>query len=113
MRQRMKTELVKNIWLFGPSSDAHSPHHSGGAGRWTPETAESEIKMRKVTVIFESGYFSDREIDISDDEYWTAITEAQNKYDFSDEPIAMEIDGRRVDLDDDGDWMIELETIVD
>ena len=71
-----------------------------------------------VTVIFKSGYVD--EIDDErclevfhsspDDGWWTEITERQNPYDLSDEPVAIIVpDLGRVDLDSDGEWIGRFE----
>ena len=70
--------------------------------------------MKTITVEFGSGY----EIDVNfnpehlNDEYWVEITERQNPYDASDAPVAIIIDGRRVELDNDGGWMAELDEYI-
>ena len=63
-------------------------------------------------VIFESGYSHDGRITRKAFEttaYWVEITEAQNPYDLSDYPVGVAIDGPAIPIEDDGEWLAEID----
>ncbi len=68
--------------------------------------AERRQTVNEVTFVvgFESGYEATASIEretAMTSEYWVEITQRQNPYDLSDEPVS--VDG--VELDSDGSWM--------
>lgn len=69
------------------------------------------VASKTITVEFGSGYETDVTFDMADlsTEYWVEVTQRQNPYDASDEPIAIIIQGRRITLDSDGGWMVGLD----
>jgi len=67
--------------------------------------------MRAITVEFRSGYETEVEFDPNNlpEEYWVEVTQRQNPYDAADNPVAIIIDGRRIAIDNDGSWLVELD----
>jgi hypothetical protein len=69
----------------------------------------------EVEVVFRGGLEERVKLDPYnvDDGYWEAVAGRQNRYDLGDYPVAVVIDGERVPLDEDGDWLCCLDDYLD
>lgn len=90
----------EDAWRCGPS-----PDEIDWSGLPDQQNNNQDIK---VLIEFESGYettvgFSREDFETT--EYWTCISDHQNRYDLSDQIVR--VDG--FDLDENGDWLIELD----